>query len=375
MGVFMRYYFIVPLIAFLLSIVSPVLAETVTFTKEYTYQASDFDSRNSSRTLALEMVKRLLLEELGTYLVSETEVKNMQLTKDQVTTYSAGIVGAEIIDEKWDGKSYWLKAKVSADPKEVEKALTKLVKDKSKTQELEETRKKTEELTKENERLRRELEAGAKANKPDKEAEAKNVRAYENTIRGLNATEWYKKGLEAYGPIRRLEAIEAYNKAIELNPDMARAYLERGNAHLARGNYEQAIKDLSKAIELKINYKPDYALAYVYRGAAYENSGNLKQAIKDYSKAIEVTPGKADFYNARGFAYSKLGNYQRAIKDYSKAIKLTSDVVERQIAYYFRGLAYIKISNHQHAIADFKIAARLGDENSQEFLKGEGLGW
>src|SRR5208337_4304666 len=90
------------------------------------------DSRNSSRTLALETVKRLLLEELGTYLVGETEVKDMKLTKDQVTTYSAGIVGAEIIDEKWDGKSYWLKAKVAADPKEVEKALKKLLEDKSK---------------------------------------------------------------------------------------------------------------------------------------------------------------------------------------------------------------------------------------------------
>src|SRR5271169_3486216 len=107
--------------------VSAAHADVVTFTKEYTYQASEFDSKHYSRTLALETVKRLLLEELGTFLVSETEVKNMQLTKDQVTTYSAGIVGAEVIDEKWDGKSYWLKAKVSADPKEVEKALKKLV--------------------------------------------------------------------------------------------------------------------------------------------------------------------------------------------------------------------------------------------------------
>src|SRR5208282_4766663 len=140
----MRHYSIVPSIAFLLFIVSPAFAETVTFTKEYTYQASDFDSRNSCRTLALETVKRLLLEELGTYLIGETEVKEMKLTKDQVTTYSVGIVAAEIIDEKWDGKSYWLKAKVSADPKEVKKALKKLVEDKSKLKELEDTRRKTE---------------------------------------------------------------------------------------------------------------------------------------------------------------------------------------------------------------------------------------
>lgn len=70
----MLCYTRIVLVLFLIIItVTPAFAETVTFTKEYTYQASDFDSRNSSRTIALEMVKRLLLEELGTYLVSETE--------------------------------------------------------------------------------------------------------------------------------------------------------------------------------------------------------------------------------------------------------------------------------------------------------------
>jgi len=42
---------------------------TKTFIKEYTYQAGDEDSKNSCRVIALREVKRLLLEELGTYLV------------------------------------------------------------------------------------------------------------------------------------------------------------------------------------------------------------------------------------------------------------------------------------------------------------------
>ena len=211
------------LLFFIIVFLSPslVLAETITFTKEYTYQASDFDSRNSSRTIALEMVKRLLLEQMGTYLISATEVKNMRLTKEQITTYSAGIVSAEIIDEKWDGKSYWLKAKVSADPNEVEKILKKLVEDKYKTQELEEMRKKAGELTKENDRLRAKLEAGAKAKKRDKKAEEKNAKAYEKTIRGLNAIEWFQKGYKAAIAERWEDASDAFTKAIELKPDYA----------------------------------------------------------------------------------------------------------------------------------------------------------
>src|SRR5208283_5986287 len=97
-------------------------AEIKTFIKEYTYMASDIDSKVSSRAIALEQVKRALLEQLGTYLISETEVKNFQMTKDQITTLTAGIVSAEVIDENWDGRTYYLKAKISADPKEVAKS-------------------------------------------------------------------------------------------------------------------------------------------------------------------------------------------------------------------------------------------------------------
>ncbi|MDD3250273.1 MAG: hypothetical protein PHF23_07925, partial [Smithellaceae bacterium] len=74
-------------ITFLLVLFTPQItaAETKTFIKEYTYQASDEDSKHSCRVISLREVKRLLLEELGTYLESETEVKDFQLTRDQIT--------------------------------------------------------------------------------------------------------------------------------------------------------------------------------------------------------------------------------------------------------------------------------------------------
>jgi len=92
----------ITLISFLsvLFIANHASAELKTFTKEYTHQASDLDSKISSRAIALEQAKRLLLEEVGTYLISETEVKDFQLTKDKITTLTAGIVQAEILDEK-----------------------------------------------------------------------------------------------------------------------------------------------------------------------------------------------------------------------------------------------------------------------------------
>ena len=106
------------LIAILL-IATSAISATMTFEREYTHTVGDADSKLTSRAIALEQVKRALLEELGTFLVSETTIKNMKLTLDQVTTLSAGVVSTEIIDEKWDGVTYWLKAQIKADPDEI----------------------------------------------------------------------------------------------------------------------------------------------------------------------------------------------------------------------------------------------------------------
>ncbi|KAF0143573.1 MAG: hypothetical protein FD156_2548 [Nitrospirae bacterium] len=55
-------------LVFLVSNFSISFADIKTFVKEYTYQASELDSKVSSRVITLEIVKRQLLEELGTFL-------------------------------------------------------------------------------------------------------------------------------------------------------------------------------------------------------------------------------------------------------------------------------------------------------------------
>ena len=57
-----------------------------------------------------------------------------------MTTLTAGIVSIEIIGEKWDGRVFYLKAKMAADPDDVIKSIDKLRKDRERTAELEEMR-------------------------------------------------------------------------------------------------------------------------------------------------------------------------------------------------------------------------------------------
>ncbi|MFZ3122344.1 MAG: tetratricopeptide repeat protein [Thermodesulfovibrionales bacterium] len=366
---FRCYFIIQSAIIFVLFSISLSFAGNVTFIKEYTYQASELDSKASCRTISLEMVKRLLLEELGTYLISETEVKNMQLTKDQVTTYSAGIVSAEVIEEKWDGKTFWLKAKVSADPAEVTKSLQNIVNDKQKSKELEDVRKKAAEFSREIERLKKELEiAKADTKKPAHKADEKKIKQYNEAVKGLSATDWFEKGVKFYESGNYKEALNAYNKAIQLDPQDAITFSYRGLAYDNLGNLQQAFNDYNKAIQLD----PKDASAYIFRGGAQAELENYQQAINDYSKAIQLNPKDAIAYSLRGLAQAGLKNYQQAINDYSKAIQLDPN---NDRAYYYRGLAYYELKNKQKAIEDFKIAAKLGSYEAKDYLREKGIKW
>jgi len=169
---------------FLLFIPHLTSAETRTFIKEYNYQASEYDSKVSCRVLALEQVKRLLLEDIGTYLESVTEVKNFQMTKDQITVLSAGIVKTQIEDERWDGKTFYLRAKISADTEELTKSLDILRNNLQLVKELEDLRKRSLDMSNEVVRLRTALDNIANSNKNESpsENEQRIIKQYESAV-------------------------------------------------------------------------------------------------------------------------------------------------------------------------------------------------
>jgi tetratricopeptide (TPR) repeat protein len=90
------------------------------------------------------------------------------------------------------------------------------------------------------------------------------------------------------------EAIRLFTKAIE-SGELSQKYLSvvynsRGNAWINKGDYDKAIADLTKAIEID----PKYANSYYTRGIAWEKKGNSNRAIVDYSKATEINPKHAN---------------------------------------------------------------------------------
>ena len=95
-------------------------------------------------------------------------------------------------------------------------------------------------------------------------------------------------------------------------------YINRGFSYLDSKQYDQAISDFTKALEIN----PMLANVHFVRGTAYYYKGQYDQALSDYNKAIELNPRLADAYKGRGAIYIKKEQYDRAISDYNKVLEL-----------------------------------------------------
>jgi tetratricopeptide (TPR) repeat protein len=104
------------------------------------------------------------------------------------------------------------------------------------------------------------------------------------------------------------------------------------------------------------------------RGAAYFKKGEYDKAIADETKAIEIDPKFAEAYVNRGIAYLAKGEHDKAIADFTKAIQLKPDLAE---AYYNRGVSYERLGRKAEAIADYRSTLALSrlDTDAQAALK------
>lgn len=90
--------------------------------------------------------------------------------------------------------------------------------------------------------------------------------------------------------------IKLWSFAIDNDPGGAVCYNNRGTAYGKRGQFNEANKNLDKAIILYL----DYADAYNNRCIAYSKVGSLDNAIKSFNQAASLKANAADGYSNRG---------------------------------------------------------------------------
>jgi tetratricopeptide (TPR) repeat protein len=139
-------------------------------------------------------------------------------------------------------------------------------------------------------------------------------------------------------------------------------YANRGATYLKQGQYQQAISDYSRAIELD----PKNAVTYSNRGGGYFELGKYQEAVADHTKAIELDPNQGGYYTSRGNSYHLMKDYQRAFADCDKAISLGSK--DPAGSYNCRGNALFRMNNFQAATADYDRSIQIDPDSAAVYF-------
>jgi tetratricopeptide (TPR) repeat protein len=143
----------------------------------------------------------------------------------------------------------------------------------------------------------------------------------------------------------------------------AQDWLESAFKKYNNGDYQGAIDDLTKVIEIN----PQLARVYVHRGDLKKHLDKNSDALIDFNKAIELEPDYAYAYFLRAIVKSNLKDYQGAIADFDKVIGI--DPLASN--YIMRGLTREDMGDLQGACSDWRKAAELGDEDAAELIRDQ----
>ena len=105
---------------------------------------------------------------------------------------------------------------------------------------------------------------------------------------------------------------------LDKNKDLIDQLSAEGDKYYDNEEYDKALESYNKILDID----PNNAEAYYNKGRAYNLLGQFDEAIQEYNKAIILDPPNSDNYNARGNVYYNLGQDDEALKNYDKAIEL-----------------------------------------------------
>ncbi len=334
--------FLVLLLAFSKSFAS----EPVVIISDGEYVMGAGESMEVSEEKAKRVAIQKAAEQAGAFVKSYTKVKNLALESDVIEVIANHSMKVEVIDKKKtvvgdiDAIKFYVKIKTTMTQENIEANLKKIMQDQSIVEEYNRLKADFEKQNKEMEKLKRQLEL---ATGGDKQKIAKLISEEE---RKYKANLWLERAQQVWG---LEEQFKAYEKAIELNPDMPQAYLGIVKALLDKYSgypiddkekenkieaLKEAVEHLNRAISLDENYSEAYALRaeilykikWLEKSEENEKDYNTK-ILKDIDRALVLNaPNKGELYYLRSSIY--LDQLQNAELEQGKKDEFNPEIIE-----------------------------------------------
>ena len=234
-----------------------------------------------------------------------------------------------------------------------------------------------------------------------------------DTSKVVGADEWNAKGNDYFKRGDMEMAIQAYNRAIQLDPSFGWPYSNLALTYLTQGQHAEAILLYQKSLEL-LKSDQDRAVSWNGLGNIYRCINDYENAVAAYQKAGELDPGTAGmrdgtnnlqadqsrnnaqtwndlgetffkagtfdkavnaFYKAieiepnNGWPYANLarilvsqGQFKKAIALYQKSINLLKNDKDKAAVWNLLGNAHRKLNDYDNAVKAYQKAVILADE-------------
>ena len=191
--------------------------------------------------------------------------------------------------------------------------------------------------------------------------EAEYVReVYAEQIKVNRAKKLHNQGCTAMETLNLTRAIELFQAALKLKPDMVEPHVNLGFCYGKQGDIQKQIYPLEEAVKLK----PDLPNVRHSLGLAYYDARMYHRAIGEFERVNKLDPSSIDVHFKLGMALCKIGRYANAIPEFRKCLEVSSDWYE---AHTNLGTCYLKTGNVDGAIENFKEAVRLRPDSAEAY--------
>ena len=149
---------------------------------------------------------------------------------------------------------------------------------------------------------------------------AEAIAAYTAVIQVFpnDAIVYNNRGMYLLGVGQHQQALADFSKAVELNPEFTEAHINRGFAMMEAGNWQAADAVLTQALTID----PKHTGALSLRGQCRMNMGRTADGLQDFNQIVQAAPTSASSYADLGFAQFFAGEYVGANMSFSKAMEL-----------------------------------------------------
>jgi hypothetical protein len=303
-----------------------VYAEIKVIEADSTYVIGDNDSKVDARRIAVQESQRKALELSGTYVSSLTQVKDFQLTKDEVTAYTAGVMETEIVSEEMKGTadrpSIYIKTRCKIDTDVLLKQIEQFQDNEELKGQLVASQKENDSLKKERDGLQAQLAAEKDKTKiEDTRKKLDTVLTKEETNADVTRV-WsaYSRKVDISDPAGPPpsftnddldKSVAVLDKAVAVDPKNPRARILLAKLHELKGGPAAAEQQLRTAITAN----PTNPLFHMKLGLLLDREGKYKAALDQFLLAERLRPRDPFILFHTGMTYKNLGQCRQAVSN------------------------------------------------------------